>query len=112
MVFFDMNKATIFFNRTTQKFDGITEDFNKQLLKTYPNVNVAAELNKMIIWLNSSKGKQRKGNVNFIMNWLNSATPAIKEQDTIQNDEMQDLYKDYLRELWKGKEALLQFNMK
>ena len=107
-----MNKATIFFDRNTQQFSGIDDELKKQLLKTYPNVNVDAELNKMCLWLNSSKGKQRKGSVNFIMNWLNNATPVIKEQDVKQTDEMQDLYSDYLRELWKGKEALLQFNMK
>src|SRR3546814_5457075 len=42
----------------------------------FRSVNVEQEVKKMCLWLTSEKGLRRKGNIGFILNWLNNAAPS------------------------------------
>jgi hypothetical protein len=110
------NKRTsVYFDRETLKFVGIDESIKKQLLDTYKGIDVDSELNKMSLWLNSSKGKKRTGNIGFIMNWLSNASPIpqtiSQSYDLIESDTpLGHLLQDYLEGLWKNREHILEFN--
>lgn len=108
--------TSIYFNRETLQFVGVDEAVKKQLSESYKGVNVDAELSKMALWLSSPKGKKRRGNLGFIMNWLNNAClaemPPIREQfDLIEVDNpLQPHFQKYLKDLWKNREHILEFN--
>lgn len=110
------NKRTsVYFDRETLKFVGIDESVKKQLSDTYKGIDVDSELNKMSLWLNSSRGKKRIGNIGFIMNWLGNASPApqsiSQSFDLIESDTpLGHLLQDYLEGLWKNREHILEFN--
>lgn len=106
-----MGKESVYFDRNTSKFIGIEEAF-KQLQDTYKGIDVRAELNKMALWLNSSRGARRKGNIAFIMNWLNNATPAFhptERSDPIDTT-LEPIMNEYREGLWKEREHILEFN--
>jgi hypothetical protein len=109
-------RTSVYFDRETLKFVGIDDAVKKQLKETYKGIDVDSELNKMAIWLTSSKGKKRKGNIGFVMNWLNNASPStaptIKEHyDLLESDSpLASLLQDYLKDLWKNREHILEFN--
>lgn len=109
--------TSIYFDRESSSFVGLDDAVMVQLKETYPRVNIVAQLNAMKFWLTSPKGKNRKGNIGFILNWLNNATPDANPTLTEHlecMDESSPLYPlitEYLQELWKGKEHLLAMNM-
>ena len=107
--------ASVYYDREASKFRGLDSHILKQLEETYAGINILGELNKMGLWLMSDKGKKRKGNIGFIMNWLNNATPmppsTSEHMDIIQSDSpLGHLVRDYLVDLWKDKEHILEFN--
>lgn len=103
--------TSIYFDREKSLFVGIDAAYCELLKDMFPGVNIILELKKMILWLNSSKGVKSKGTINFITNWLQKApitqslTPEI-EQDTPLRPHIEA----YLKDLWKGKEHLLEMN--
>jgi hypothetical protein len=105
-----LSKESVYFDRSTSQFLGTKEAF-KQLYDSYKNIDVVAELNKMVLWLNSSKGLRRKGDIRFIMNWLNNATPSapVERTDPIDTT-LEPIMQDYRKDLWQGKEHILEFN--
>lgn len=112
------NSGSIYFDREKQKFVGL-EGINLQKLKeTYQHVDVDTELKKMSLWLTSPKGLRRKGTIDFILNWLNNAAPCFKPSmndhlDLLESESpLRLLINDYLRELWKGREHILEINKK
>lgn len=106
-----MGKESVYFDRSTSQFLGNKESF-KQLQETYKDIDVTCELNKMALWLNSSRGLKRKGDIRFIMNWLNNATPSapiIERTDPVDSN-LEPIMQDYRKDLWQGKEHILEFN--
>ncbi len=107
--------TSVFFDRESNKFRGIDPEILRQLNETYEGVDIAKEIKKMELWLLTEKGKRRKGNIGFILNWLNNATPmpptTTEELDLIQSDSpLGHLVRNYLVDLWKDKEHILEFN--
>ncbi len=109
--------TSVYFDRERLQFVGLEAAELKRLRETYKGVDVDSELKKMSLWLTSPKGKKRKGNIGFILNWLNKASPSIasptisEELDLYEFDSpLRPLLLDYLKDLWKGKEHILEFN--
>ena len=107
-----MPKHTVFFNRAESKFQGFSPEILKQLSESYPHLNIAEELAKMSLWLNSPKGIRRKGHIGFILNWLNQASKDVPTQiDWFDKDSLlMPLLNEYRRSLWKNCKNLLEFN--
>lgn len=108
-------RNSVFFDRETNKFHGIDSQILTQLQETYDGIVIENELKKMGVWLMSDKGKRRKGNIGFILNWLNNATPmpptTTEHLDLMQSDSpLGHLVREYLMDLWKDKEHILSFN--
>jgi hypothetical protein len=99
---------SVSFDRVKGCFIGLNEDVISRLKKTYVGVNVDLELNKMQLWLNSPKGKKRKGHLGFIMNWLKNVEPVIvpDERDTPLRLDLDE----YLEDLWERCRHVLEFN--
>lgn len=91
---------------------GIDDAVKKQLSDTYKGVDVNSELVRMKLWLSSEKGKKRRGNIAFIMNWLNNATPSSVAESTceILDDSLRPIFHEYLQDLWKNREHILEIN--
>ena len=109
-------RASVYFDHTTKQFNGLTQAVHKSLHERFPDIDIDIELIKMIDWLQSDKGKRRIGNIGFIINWLNNASPVKLSVDEglqiMYSDEtLSPLYQDYLKELWKDREHILQLNM-
>ena len=107
--------VSVYFDRDTLQFTGLTDAIKKQLEESYKGIDLQAELSKMGLWLMSSKGNRRTGNIGFIMNWLNNASPkppSVNEQlDLMQADNpLRPLLNEYLEGLWKNREHILAFN--
>lgn len=110
-------RPSVYFDRTLRCFIGLEDVVLKELKEAYPLLNIDSELKKMMIWLQSPKGKKRIGHIGFIINWLNNSTqrgemPSVEKQLELLDDDtyLGHIILDYLRELWKGKEHLLNFN--
>ncbi len=107
--------ASVYFDRESNKFYGLDSQIIKQLEESYDGIDINNELKKMGLWLLSEKGKRRKGNIGFIINWLNNATPMpptnSEQLDLIQsNSPVGHLFREYLVDLWKNREHILEFN--
>lgn len=109
-----MAASSIFFDRTTREFVGLTYEIKQELLRVYKEIDLDAELMKMKIWLESSKGKQHKGTIQFISNWLNNSSANARwiNRDTLQelDASITNLLNDYLNDLWKNKTHILELN--
>jgi len=106
-------RASVFFDRIKMQFIGLDEALLEQVKETYKNIDVENELKKMGLWLLSPKGKLRKGNIGFIMNWLNNAIPSIRklEDDHLETDSpLTPFLREYRKELWKDREHILAMN--
>lgn len=110
------NSDSVYFDRVTNEFVGLDGVHLQKLKEAYTHVDVDEELKKMSLWLQSAKGKRRKGNIGFILHWLNNATPKYTPSlsdhlDLLESEApLRLLIQDYLRELWKGKEHILELN--
>lgn len=102
--------TSVYFDRDKLHFIGLDTAHLQQLKDTYPTVDVESELKKMGLWLTSSKGTKRKGNIGFIINWLNNAspkTPIEQEPDLLEQDTpLRPWFDTYLKELWDKNNAL------
>lgn len=67
------------FNYKEGVFNGITDEYLKELEKTYPGVDVSREIDKMSDWLLDNPKKKRQGKRSFINNWLKRANENMKE---------------------------------
>lgn len=103
-------RTFVSFDRANYKFIGLTSDLKEELKKTYKGINLESELTKMMIWLISSKGLMHKGNFSFIKNWLNRAYQEVLPPSSDEDTTLADLFKDYLKDLWKNREHILEFN--
>ena len=106
-------RISVYFDRTKGEFVGLDEEQLKKLRESYASLNVDSELKKMSVWLLSVKGARRKGDITFILNWLNNTYPtqvpsieAQIEEDTPIRHEINS----YLEGLWKGREHVLEMN--
>lgn len=111
------------FNREHLLFSGLTEADIESLQKRYKEVDVRNELTRMIVWLNSPKGSARKGTMTFIVNWLENAVETAVRLGEANSGSIADvlcqrhegaieMLKEYLKDLWKNRESLLEFNTK
>lgn len=110
-------KELIYFDREKDEFVGITDKVKKQLKELHPSTDLERELLKMTMWLRSPKGKNRKGTIDFISKWLNNANkfsppPQMPSFAVIidPNSPLAIMYQDYLQELWKNREHILEAN--
>ncbi len=108
-------RTSVYFDREANKFRGLDSEVLKQLQQTYDGIRIEAELNKMVLWLQSEKGKKRRGEIGFIINWLNNVTPLppsrTEQLDLMQSDSpLGTLMRTYLMDLWKDREHILEFN--
>lgn len=107
--------TSVYFDREKLQFVNLEDACLKQLKETYQGVNVDSELKKMGLWLASPKGNKRKGNIGFIINWLNNASPSTTQalQEPLeQESSLRPYLNEYLKELWKGREHILELNMR
>lgn len=109
--------TSIYFDRENSCFVGIQEANLQQLKETYANIDVDLEIKKMSLWLLTPNGKKRKGHFGFILNWLNNAKPTSNIDRSINHGcecdtPLRPWLNDYLRELWKDREHILQMNKK
>lgn len=102
------DKGSVYFDRTLNEFIGIENVINS-LKDAYPDKDINVELCKMKVWLLSSKGKRRKGNLQFIMNWLGNAKNNVTKPERISLDELK---LEYLEEIWSKSHHLLVLNTK
>lgn len=110
-------RISVYFDRTKREFIGLDAAKLKQLKEAYPHVNVEIELKKMSAWLDSSKGLRRKGEMSFILKWLNnnfSASPPVQKDvnPTEVDTPIRPEINKYLEGLWKGREHILELNKK
>jgi hypothetical protein len=107
------NRTPVHFDRELNGFVGLSEDAVQELRKAYPQVDITRELVKMSFWLNSSKGKNHVGTMQFILNWLDRApsTQISQSNETANVDySLRLLLDEYLKDLWKGREHILNLN--
>lgn len=100
----------IYFDRSSGTFAGLSTDLKNELALQYPLVSLDQEIPRMVSWLQSPKGKARKGTLGFILNWLNNATPVPCEKEERTNSATPVLLNLYLEELWKQHPYLYMFN--
>jgi hypothetical protein len=107
------NGNFIYFDRSKRKFMGIDAFTKKHLKSIYKDIDIETEFNKMALWLMSSRGLDRAGDINFITGWLNRATPCVHDvqcDPLAENSPLAPAYLGYLEDLWKNRETLFQFN--
>src|SRR5690242_15738674 len=95
------------------QFVDLDETLLKEIKETYKEIDVDNELKKMGLWLLSPKGMKRKGNIGFIINWLNNAIPSIRksDDDPIEIESpLAPFLKEYRKGLWKNREHILAMN--
>ncbi len=107
-------RSSVLFSRTTLDFVGIDSERLSQLKKSFPELDVDNELVKMKNWLTFT-GVTRLGNMAFILNWLRRASssrpPSMEGTiSTALDSPLTDLLRDYLKDLWKDREHILEFN--
>lgn len=113
-------RTSVYFNHEDNTFCNLKDVDIKRLKETYKGVDVDKELNKMVFWLSSPKGKKRVGNIAFILHWLDNAKPSVNQLShsnmpddftPAQNETfLNPVFLDYLEELWKNNEHLLALN--
>lgn len=103
---------SVYFDREKIQFIGLEGELLKRLKRAYPGIDVDSELNKMMLWLTSPRGTARKGTMAFIMGWLNRLNPApiLAENNSGSDTPLRDELDSYLKDLWKGREHLLEMN--
>jgi hypothetical protein len=103
-------RITVFFDRNSCEFVGLTSERIDELKQAFPGVNVLGELMTMKDWLLSSKGSKSLGSLQFIMNWLKRA-PASSPVATSETDSrLQPLISSYLEELWTKNSHIIAIN--
>lgn len=102
--------TSVRYDRKKHCFVGLNETIRSQLKTGYEGVNIDAELEKMKLWLESDKGKERIGNINFIMNWLNNARTYSATSESAPESPLQEFLDIYRKELWKNWEHVLLMN--
>jgi hypothetical protein len=106
--------TNIYFDRDKLQFVGLSPEQILQLKDTFPSINFDFELKKMGIWLCSRKGKNRKGDLGFILHWLSNASPSYTTPTMEIFEEIESPIRPfldlYLQDLWKGREELLLLN--
>jgi hypothetical protein len=108
-------RSSVYFDRSTLEFVGIDQERLSQLKKSFPGLNIEQELGKMKVWL-TFKGITRTGNMAFILNWLGKASSnsaPVNNQGTTStalDTPLANLLRDYLKDLWKDREHILEFN--
>lgn len=106
-------RISVYFDRTKGEFVGLDEEQLKKLRESYASLNVDSELKKMSLWLLSVKGARRKGDITFILNWLNNTYPTqvpFVEAQTEEDTPIRHEINSYLEGLWKGREHVLEMN--
>ncbi len=103
-------KDKIHFDHKKNSFTGLRADVRMKLEKTYPGVDITQEVLKMELWL--SQHPDRDGSIGFITSWLSSACPKHNVGDTYSLAELTEEMQEYLNDLWKNREYLLNLNTK
>lgn len=109
-------RTSVHFDRDKRQFVGLDDVQLKEIKEAYPQIQVELELKKMALWLCSSKGERRQGNLAFITNWLSNATPPKQAVNPSLNKieeeytPLRPYLDEYLRDLWKGREYILELN--
>jgi len=102
------NHTQVHFDREKKSFVGL-EPALKKLEETYLGVDIHKELKKMEVWLLSTKGRARTGNINFILNWLSRAVPTPVSTDPYDSV-LASCLEDYCTDLWEKNRHILEMN--
>jgi hypothetical protein len=100
---------SVSFDRSACCFVGLTPAIMSQLYVLFPGVNVDKELLVMSQWM-LVKGKDIKGSLSFIMNWLDRVKPNPAAQSVLPDPTISHLLNDYLEDLWKNNSHIYEFN--
>jgi hypothetical protein len=113
-------RTSVYFDHENKTFVGLQATELQQLKETYKDVDVDKEINKMVLWLSSNKGKNRAGKMAFILHWLDNAKPSVNQSSysnnssdlsPVQNETLLNpVFLTYLEGLWKNNEHLLALN--
>lgn len=105
-----MGKRTstnVYYDRNTFSFTGITYELYERLSDTFPGIDIDHELKKMTLWLDTSAGKKRIGNLQFILGWLNRAYRSIVAVKPIEpKPKIIKEFSEHQNELWKNCEEI------
>lgn len=119
-------RTSVYFDRERECFVGLTEEFLEPFKAKRPTVDYPYQIRKMIEWLlTNPKGKKKVATSKFVSDWFERATPspylekqlaeeqavATPEQlESVEDTPLRPYITEYLRELWKGREYLLEIN--
>ena len=101
-------RKSVYFDRETISFIGITDEIRSKLVQTYNWVDLDFELNKMSLWLMSPKGCKRKGTLDFISGWLSRLPRPIELFNQVSVPDSTN--SDHLEAIWKQAGPLLNMN--
>ena len=99
-------RSSIYFDREKLCFFGIDDEIIKHLENKFPDLQIELQLYKMSKWLQSPKGKNRKGCYSFIINWLKNSFSTQTKEVTVSSGAMNQ----YLEGLWLNREHILALN--
>jgi hypothetical protein len=102
-------RITVFFDRNSCEFVGLTDERIDELKQAFPGVNVLGELMTMKDWLLSSKGSKSRGSMQFIVSWLKRA-PISPVATSETDSRLQPLVSSYLEELWTKNSHIIAIN--
>lgn len=71
--------------------------------KTYSPLNVAGELEKMVLWLDANPKRRKKNYNRFVINWLNKAHAQVVSAEVSARVEREQRRKDAGVGAWDGK---------
>lgn len=69
--------GTIYYDRDTGQFIGLTAATRAVFATTYKRVPIEMELIKMKSWLTSEEGRDCEGDIRFIRKWLKRAADKL-----------------------------------
>ncbi len=116
-------RTSIYFDRERECFVGLTEEFIAPFKAQRPTVDYPYQIRKMTEWMiTTTKGKRTVGTAKFVRDWFNRALPspylekqlaeekAQQQSEAATDNPLRPYFEEYLRELWKGREFLLEIN--
>lgn len=103
--------VSVFYDREAQCFTGVDATLINKLAETFKGVNIEIELLKMKEWLESPRGKNVKGTLAFLTNWLTRAPKSMPSEPIPERpNALSPVLREYLQDLWKSNEHLLTLN--
>ncbi len=105
-------RASVYFDRTTLQFVGLSPGIMTMLRSAFKGVDIEEELNKMCIWLTGPKGCKRRPSLKFIMSWLGKAPRDFNRPNNSSTlpPILSSFVQDYMQDVWKKAKHVLEAN--